>query len=310
MRAVVALGGNALSPAGATGSVEEMRAALSTACGHLAGLVEAGVELVVTHGNGPQIGRILLQQEAAAPSIPPMPMDVCGAESQGQIGYLIAQSLDNALRSRGRRLPVLCLVTQVVVDGRDPAFRRPTKPVGPSYDGSTAQRIAHETGYVFTDQGDGRWRRVVASPLPQRIVEEEPLRQVVAAGHVVIASGGGGVPVVEEDGLLYGVDAVVDKDRTAACLARLVDADVLAILTDVPAVQVGFRTSHARVLGRESAGTMRELLAAGEFPEGSMGPKVTAACDFVEASDRRAVITDLASVFDAVMGDAGTQILR
>ncbi|HVF21011.1 MAG TPA: carbamate kinase, partial [Mycobacteriales bacterium] len=174
MRVVVALGGNALSPAGATGSVEEMRAALDIACGHLAGLVEAGVGLVVTHGNGPQIGRILIQQEAAAPEIPPMPMDVCGAESQGQIGYLIAQSLDNALRSRGRRVPVLCLLTQVVVDGRDPAFRRPTKPVGPAYDAATAERIAHETGYVFTHQGGDRWRRVVASPVPQRIVEEQP----------------------------------------------------------------------------------------------------------------------------------------
>ncbi len=309
MRVVVALGGNALSPAGATGSVEEMRAALATATGHLAGLVEAGVGLVVTHGNGPQIGRILLQQEAAAPAIPPMPMDVCGAESQGQIGYLIAQSLDNALRERGRRIPVLCLVTQVVVDGRDPAFRRPTKPVGPAYDAATAERIAHETGYVFTDQGGGRWRRVVASPLPQRIVEEEPLRQVIAAGHVVIASGGGGVPVVEEEDRLRGVDAVVDKDRTAACLAALVGADVLAICTDVAAVQVRFGTPDARLLGRLTVAEARELLAAGEFPEGSMGPKISAACDFVEGSAGRAVITDLVSVTDAVTGSAGTQIV-
>ena len=309
MRVVAALGGNALSPSGGTGSVEEMRSALAVACGHLAGLVEAGHSLVVTHGNGPQIGRILLQQEAAAPTIPPMPMDVCGAESQGQIGYLIAQSLDNALRERGCRVPVLCLVTQVVVDGRDPAFRRPTKPVGPSYDGATAQRIAHETGFVFTDQGNDRWRRVVASPLPQRIVEAEPLQQVVAAGHVVIASGGGGVPVVEEEDRLRGVDAVVDKDRTAACLSRLVGADVLAILTDVSAVQVGFRTPQARALGRITVAEARDLLAAGEFPEGSMGPKVTAVCDFVEGSGGRGIITDLASVTAAVTGDAGTQVV-
>jgi len=310
MKVVVALGGNALSPSGATGSVEEMRTALDSACDHLAGLVEAGVGLVVTHGNGPQIGRILLQQEAAAPDVPPMPMDVCGAESQGQIGYLIAQSLDNALRRRGRRVPVLCLVTQVVVDGRDPAFRRPTKPVGPAYDAATAERIAQETGYVFTDQGRGRWRRVVASPLPVRIVEEQPLQQVVTAGHVVIASGGGGVPVVEEYDRLRGVEAVVDKDRTAACLAELVGADVLAICTDVPRVQVGFGTPSARGLPRATVAEARAWLDAGEFPEGSMGPKVAAACDFVERTRRRAVITDLAGVTEAVRGDAGTQIVR
>ncbi|HVE63674.1 MAG TPA: carbamate kinase, partial [Mycobacteriales bacterium] len=194
MRVVVALGGNALSPGGASGSAEEMRTALAATCEHLAALVAADVSLVVTHGNGPQIGRILLQQEAAAPEIPAMPMDVCGAQSQGQIGYLLAQALDNALRARGLHVPVLCLVTQVVVDGRDPAFRRPTKPVGPSYDRPTAQRIAHETGSVFQIMSDKRWRRVVASPQPQRLVEEEPLLQVIQAGHVVIASGGGGVP--------------------------------------------------------------------------------------------------------------------
>ncbi len=310
MRAVVALGGNALSPRGATGSAEEMRAALAASCGHLADLVAAGVSLVVTHGNGPQVGRILLQQEAAAPEIPPMPMDVCGAQSQGQIGYLLAQGLDNALRARDLHVPVLCLVTQVVVDGRDPAFRRPTKPVGPAYDRPTAQRIAHETGYVFQIMSDKRWRRVVASPPPLRLVEEEPLLQVIKAGHVVIASGGGGVPVVEEDGQLRGVEAVVDKDRTAARLARLVGADVLLILTDVDAVQAGFGTPDARLLRRLTVAEARDLHTSGEFPEGSMGPKVAAACDFVENGGSRAVITNLASAGDAVFGDAGTQLVN
>lgn len=304
MRVVVALGGNALSPARSTGSVEEMRAALAASCAHLAGLVASGVRLVVTHGNGPQVGRILLQQEAAAPAIPPMPMDVCGAESQGQIGYLLAQSLDNALRESGVRVPVLCLVTQVVVDGYDPAFRRPTKPVGPSYDRPDAQRIAAETGYVFAPQPDGRWRRVVASPLPVSFVEEEPLLRVIEAGHVVIASGGGGVPVVEEGGVLRGVEAVVDKDRSAARLARLVAADLLLILTDVPAVIEGYGTPEARPLRKLTVEEARAL----ELPEGSMGPKVGAACDFVEAGGPLAVITDLASASDAVFGDAGTRI--
>ena len=309
MRVVAALGGNALSPAGATGSVEEMKAALGTTCEHLADIVAGGAHLIVTHGNGPQVGRILLQQEAAAPEIPPMPMDVCGAESQGQIGYLLAQSLDNALRSRDVRVPVLCLVTQVVVDGRDPAFRRPTKPVGPSYDRPTAQRIAHETGYYFAIMPDKQWRRVVASPQPVHFVEEEPLLKVIGAGHVVVAAGGGGVPVVEEGGVLRGVEAVVDKDRSAARLARLVEAELLLILTNVQTVQAGFGTPEARPLSRLTVAEAQQLLAAGEFPEGSMGPKVTAACEFVESGGERAVITDLASATAAISGDAGTQVV-
>jgi carbamate kinase len=309
MRAVVALGGNALSPPRATGSADEMRAALAGTCAYLAELVTNGASLVLTHGNGPQVGRILLQQEAAAPDIPAMPMDVCGAESQGQIGYLLAQALDNALRAKGSAVRALCLVTQVLVDGRDPAFRRPTKPVGPSYDRPTAQRIAHETGHVFTIQPDKRWRRVVASPVPLGIVEEAPLRQIVDAGHVVVAGGGGGVPVVDVNGELRGVEAVVDKDRTAARLGHLVGADLLLVLTEVEVVQRGFGTPGATPLPRLTVAEARELLAAGEFPEGSMGPKVQAACDFVEGGGPRAVITSLARAADAVAGGVGTEVV-
>jgi carbamate kinase len=308
VRAVVALGGNALSPPRATGSADEMRAALAQTCGYLADLVVGGVGLVLTHGNGPQVGRILLQQEAAAPDIPAMPMDVCGAESQGQIGYLLAQALDNALRARGSERRALCLVTQVVVDGRDPAFRRPTKPVGPSYERPDAQRIAAETGHVFTIQPDKRWRRVVASPEPVRFVEERPLLEVIEAGHVVVAAGGGGVPVVDLDGELRGVDAVVDKDRSAARLALLVRADLLLILTEVDVVQRGFGTPEATPLRHLTAAGARDLLARGEFPEGSMGPKVEAACDFVTHGGPRAVITSLAKAAAAVAGEAGTEI--
>ena len=213
-----------------------MRAAIAQTCGALADLVERGVSLVVTHGNGPQVGRILLQQEYAADHVPPMPMDVCGAESQGQIGYLLAQELDSALRARQVAAGVICFVTSVIVDGRDPAFRRPTKPVGPSYERAVAQRIAHETGHVFQIMPDKGWRRVVPSPLPVRFVEETPLREVIDAGHVVIAAGGGGVPVVEVGAEIRGVEAVVDKDRSAALLAALAAADVLLILTAVDRV--------------------------------------------------------------------------
>ena len=307
-RVVVALGGNALSPEGGTGTVAEMRAALVDTCAALVDLVARGVTLVVTHGNGPQVGRILLQQEYAAEHVPPMPMDVCGAESQGQIGYLLAQELDTELRRRGINKPVLCLVTSVLVDGRDPAFRRPTKPVGPSYERPTAQKIAHETGHVFQIMPDRRWRRVVASPLPQRFVEESVLRDLIDAGHVVIAAGGGGVPVVEVDNDLRGVEAVVDKDRSAALLARLSGADVLLILTTVDRVQVAFGTPEARELERLSVAEARQLLDAGEFPEGSMGPKIEACCDFVAAGGGRAVIASLHRAAEAVFGDAGTTI--
>jgi carbamate kinase len=308
VRVVAALGGNALSPTGGTGSVEEMREALASTGTALAELVASGVSLVLTHGNGPQVGRILLQQELAASKVPPMPMDVCGAESQGQLGYLIAQSLDNCLRAQGVEARVLCLVTQVVVNGRDPAFRRPSKPVGPSYDRPTAQRIAHESGHVFAIQPGGKWRRVVASPLPVRLVEEGPLRALVDAGSVVVAAGGGGVPVVEHRGKLRGVEAVVDKDRTAALLARAVGADRLLILTEVDKVQVGYGTPSAQALDRLTVTEARRLLKAGEFPSGSMGPKVEACADFA-ASGGTAVIAALSDAAAAAHGEAGTEVV-
>jgi carbamate kinase len=306
LRVVVALGGNALSPTGGSGDVREMRAALAATAESLADLVEQGVSLVVTHGNGPQVGRILLQQEYAAAQVPPMPMDVCGAESQGQIGYLLAQTLDTAMVRRGLDTRAICVVTQVVVNGRDRAFRRPTKPVGPSYDRLEARRIAHETGHVFRAMPDKKWRRVVASPAPVRIVEADPLCQLVDAGHVVVAGGGGGVPVVEVDDELHGVEAVIDKDLTASRLALLVGADQLVILTEVSRVQVGFGTAKARSLDRLSLADARDLLSAGEFPEGSMGPKVTACIDFVAGGGRRAVIGALTDARNVVFADAGT----
>jgi carbamate kinase len=309
MRVVVALGGNALSPEGGTGTAEEMREAMATTSECLADLVAREVSLVISHGNGPQVGRILLQQEYAADHVPPMPMDVCGAESQGQIGYLLVQALDSALKRREQSARALCLVTQVVVDGRDPAFRRPTKPVGPSYPRPVAQRIAHRTGHVFTIMPDKRWRRVVASPKPLRFVEEAPLLQIIEAGHVVVAAGGGGVPVVEHRGEMRGVEAVVDKDLTAARLATLVGADLLLILTAVDRVQVGFGAPDARELTRLSVREARRLLRAGEFPEGSMGPKISACVSFVAAGGPRAKIASLAQAADAVFGDAGTEIV-
>jgi len=309
VRVVIALGGNALSPGGGTGSAGEMRAALAAAMGVLADLVGQGVSLVLTHGNGPQIGRILLQQEAAAPEVPPMPMDVCGAESQGQIGYLLAQALANALRARDLPQQVLPLITQVVVAGRDPAFRRPTKPVGPLYDQATARRIAAASGHVFGEVAPARWRRLVASPAPVGFVEEQPIRLAADSGHVLIAAGGGGVPVVLDRGTYRGVEAVVDKDRTAARLAALVSADQLVILTEVARIQLGYGTPQARSLESLTVAEARARLAAGEFPEGSMGPKVEACCDFIAAGGGRAVVGALADAVNVVLGTAGTAIM-
>ena len=307
MRVVVALGGNALSPSSGDGSVEEMRACLSSAASVLAGLVADGHSLVLTHGNGPQVGRLLLQQELASSEVPPMPMDVCGALSQGQLGYLVAQSLDNALRRRRLSARVLTLVTQVVVDGRSAAFRRPSKPVGPSYPRPEAQAIAAASGHVFAIQPSGLWRRVVASPRPLRFVEEGPLRALVDSGHVVVAAGGGGVPVVEHRGQLRGVEAVVDKDRTASLLASVVGADLLMILTEAPSVVLGFGTPSARALSSMTVAEAVGWLSAGEFPEGSMGPKVEACVSFVRAGGQAAIgaLSDAAAV---LRGEAGTRV--
>lgn len=308
MRVVVALGGNALSPPRGDGSVEEMRTALIGTAEALADLVADGVSLVLTHGNGPQVGRLLLQQERAAEEVPPMPMDVCGALSQGQLGYLVAQALDNALRRRALDARVLSLITQVVVDGRDPAFRRPSKPVGPAYERAEAERIAQVSGHVFAVQPGGRWRRVVASPKPVAFVEQGPLRALVESGHVVVAAGGGGVPVVEHEGELRGVEAVVDKDRTAALLASAVGADVLLVLTEVAKVQVGYGTPEARSLDRMTVAQAQTWLAAGEFPEGSMGPKVEACVAFVQAGGR-AAIGALSQAAEVLAGRAGTTVI-
>jgi carbamate kinase len=310
VRVVVALGGNALSPPGGTGSAEEMRASLAVAASALADLVGSGAALALTHGNGPQIGRMLIQQEAAALEVPPMPMDVCGAATQGQLGYLIAQALGSELRRRGLTRQVLPLVTQVVVDPADPAFGAPSKPVGPTYDTAVARALAAGSGHVFGEVRTGRWRRLVPSPRPAGFVEADAITLLAGSGHVLIAGGGGGVPVVPAPGGGYrGVEAVVDKDRTAAALALLLEAEVLAILTEVPQVQLGFGTPGARPVPKLSVSEARGLLAAGEFPAGSMGPKIEACCDFVAAGGSRAVIGALEQAADVVLGTAGTTVV-
>src|SRR3954453_18983709 len=307
-RVVIALGGNALLRRGASDTYDEMYAAARTVAERIAEVAADGWEVVVTHGNGPQVGRILLQQEAAAKQVHPMPLDVCGAESQGQIGYLLQVTIGDVFFERGMERPVSTVLTLTRVHPDDPAFQNPTKPVGPYYEEHEASRLTDERGWTMAPDPKGGWRRVVPSPAPYSIVEAPIIRQLVADEVIVIASGGGGVPVIEKGPRLIGVEGVVDKDRAAAILARDVEASVLLILTDVEGVYRDYGADDATLLEHLSRQDAQEMLSAGGLGAGSMGPKVEAALDFVEAGGKRAVIADLANAPAALEGNAGTTI--
>ncbi len=310
-RVVVALGGNALIRRGEPGSTAVQRRNLELAVAQLAELALAGHEVVVTHGNGPQVGFLALEAELAADVVPVPPLDVLGAESQGQIGYLLESALREALRVRGVAREVAVILSQTVVAADDPAFGRPSKPVGPVYDAETAARLARERGWTVAPDGPA-WRRVVPSPRPIRIVEAAAIRRLVEAGLLVVAGGGGGVPVVEApDGRLTGVEGVVDKDLDAVVLAEAVAADALLLLTDVPAVIRGFGTPRAAPISRLTVGAARRLLESGRFAPGSMGPKVEAAAAFVAgaAGSRFAAIGALEQAVDVLAGRSGTSLV-
>ncbi len=309
---VVALGGNALLQVGQKGTFEEQMQNVYNAAEQLAELVLSGKwRLVITHGNGPQVGNILLQNEAGKHLVPPMPMDVCGAESQGMIGYMIQQAMHNVLARRGRPdIPVVTVVTQVLVDKNDPAFQNPTKPVGPFYTKEEALRLKEEKGWhVVEDAGRG-WRRVVPSPDPKAIVEREAIRILVENHAIVIASGGGGIPVIKEDGSYRGVEAVIDKDLAGERLAEDVGAQVFLILTDVDRVRLNYRQPNEVALSRMTVAEAKRYLAEGHFAKGSMEPKVKACVRFVEAGGELAIIAALSQAAAALEGRAGTQIVR
>jgi carbamate kinase len=263
----------------------------------------------VTHGNGPQVGRILMQQEAAAKQVPPMPLDVCGAESQGQIGYLLQVTIGDVFFERGMERPVATILTLTRVRAQDPAFRAPTKYVGPYFTEAQAHRREEQRGWSMKADPHGGWRRVVPSPKPYSIVETPIIRQLVADGVIVIAGGGGGVPVVERGPRLIGKEGVVDKDLAASILAHEVQADVLLILTDVSKVQRGFGSLMPEEIDRMEVGEAATLLKRGEFGAGSMGPKVEAAVRFVHAGSGRAVIAELDQAREALAGEAGTEVV-
>jgi carbamate kinase len=308
-RVVVALGGNALLRRGADDTFEEMYRACRQAAERIADIAADGWQVVLTHGNGPQVGRILLQQEAAAESVHPMPLDVCGAESQGQIGYLLQVTIGDVFFERGMERPVATVLTLTRVRPDDPAFANPTKYVGPYYEEDEARRLEGERGYTMKADPHGGWRRVVPSPKPYSIVETPVIARLVADDVIVIASGGGGVPVVEEGPRLIGKEGVVDKDLAAAILAKEVGATTLLILTDVKKVQRGYGSFYPEDIDRMTVDEAQALLKRGEFGAGSMGPKIEAAVGFVRGGGAMAVVADLEDATDALRGEAGTVIV-
>lgn len=307
MRVLLALGGNAMTGPDGSATPGAQIAAITGAMGHAARLVDHGHELVITHGNGPQVGNLLVKNELAAHVVPPVPLDWCGAQTQGTLGMTILDALDGALAAVDADRPVAALVTRTLVSHDDPGFSNPTKPVGRYVDAEAARRMI-DHGQVWEDRGEKGWRRVVASPDPLAVLDVEAARTLLEAGYVVVSAGGGGIPVVRDrNGRLHGVEAVIDKDLTAALLATSLDADVLVIATDVDHASVAFGTDHQRDLGRVRLAELRALADAGEFASGSMGPKVEAVLRFVAAGGR-GVITSLTHITDAVEGSFGTVV--
>ncbi len=306
--AVVCLGGNALMPPVSRFSIEEQDRTIAETCRLLVKLIDRGFRLVIVHGNGPQVGARVEQCLAARELMKPFPLDVLDAETQGQIGYMIQKHMTSLLASRSSFRGCVTVITQVVVDPCDEAFKKPTKPVGRALSREEAEQLAREGWSLVEEVGRG-YRRVVPSPRPVRVVETGAIRTLVEAGFIVIAGGGGGIPVVEADGRLAGAEAVIDKDRTAARIAIELDADLLLILTDVDAVYVNFRKPGERAIRRMTTKEARELLARGEFPPGSMGPKVEACIEFAEATGRPAAIGHLSKPVETAEGKAGTMIV-
>lgn len=304
-RIVVALGGNAILQPGQKGRIDEQRANIRAACRGVTALLQAGYQVVLTHGNGPQVGNILLQQEEAVQTVPPLPLDVCGAQSQGMLGYLLQQELQ---RQTGRQ--VVTLLTQVEVDPADPAFSMPTKPVGPFYPIEEAELRVTSRGWAIREDSGRGWRRVVPSPRPRRVVEAPVIRQLVESGLLVIACGGGGVPVIRGREGLQGVEAVIDKDLAGALLGAELRADRFLILTAVDRVMLDYGKPTARALERLTVTQAEAHLRAGQFPPGSMGPKIEAAIEFVRRTDGEAVITSLEGAVAALAGESGTRIVR
>ncbi len=308
--AVVAIGGNAVNRPGEPATAENMIKNLSETAVYLADMLDE-FDIVITHGNGPQVGNLLLQQEAAKDIIPPFPLDVNDAQTQGSLGYMIALTLQNELIRRGVDRQVAALVTRIVVDESDPAFKEPTKPVGPFYSEEEAKKLMEEKGWKMVEDAGRGWRRVVPSPWPLDVVEKEVIKVLLEKDMIVVAAGGGGIPVVrEKDGTLRGVEAVIDKDRASALVAIELDVDMLIILTGVEKVYLNFGKPDQKPLDVLTVEEAKKYLAEGQFPKGSMGPKIEASIKFVEETGREALITDMTKLKEALEGKTGTRIVK
>ena len=307
---LVAMGGHAFMQEGETGTVEEQFRSAERIAELVLTLPERGHDLVITHGNGPQVGSLMRQQELAREEVPALPLDALVAMTEGSLGYILQQSLLNQLRRRELERWVVTMVTQVLVDGEDPAFQRPNKPVGPVMPREVAESRRDSLGWnVKEDPGRG-WRRYVPSPRPQKVLQHKMIGEVARAGHIVVAGGGGGVPIRQDgDGRYVGVEAVVDKDLTSSVLATDIGAGLLIILTAVPQVYVNFGTPEQRALGAVTLEEIEALHAEGHFPEGSMGPKIEAVIQYLKNGGRRALITDPESLPRAIEGRAGTHFV-
>jgi len=309
-RLLLALGGNAFLPQKGTGTIEEQRAITIASMSPLARVLAPDDQVVITHGNGPVVGNILLRNQAAADRIPPMPLDICDADSQGGIGYMIVQCLGNALALAGVSRPVTAIVTRVLVDRDDPAFQRPTKPIGPFYTEAEAKRFARERGWSVSEDSGRGWRRVVSSPKPKGILELKGIQDLIRAGHLVVAAGGGGVPVtVDPSGQEIGVEAVIDKDRASAFLASALGFDTFVIVTGVSHVAIGFGTPEQKNLDRLTVGEAARYMADGEFGEGSMRPKIESALAFLERGGKDVLITSPEELGPALAGRSGTHVI-
>lgn len=306
---VLALGGNAITKAQEKGTREEQWSNVQTTCKYIAALAKDGYRIVITHGNGPQVGNLLRKNEIAKDLVPPMPLDVCVSNTQGSLGYAICQNLGNYLAKEGLFTPIAAVVTQVVVDPNDPAFQNPTKFVGSFFSEAEAAQLMAEKGFIMKEDSGRGWRRVVPSPEPKCIVEKDVIQKLLDAGTIVVAAGGGGIPVVENADGLVGVEAVIDKDMAGQLLANEINADAFFLLTEVERVCINFGRPDQQQLEKMTVAEARKYQAEGQFPAGSMGPKVEAAIRFVTGGkDRQAVIVSLEKAGLAFSGQSGTVI--
>lgn len=306
--AVIAIGGNAITQSGQKGTVEEQQSNIQNCCEMIADLVEDGYQIVLTHGNGPQVGSIVIQNDIAKQIVPENPLDICGAQTQGSLGYLISQTMTNTLKRRKIAKKVATVLTQVVVSEDDPGFQNPTKFIGPFFTEAEAALLREQKGFKMRRDSNRGYRRVVPSPMPLELVERDAVCTLLKEGFLLITVGGGGIPVIRGEDGLKGIEAVIDKDFASALVAEQVQADILVILTGVPKVFVNFGTLDERALDHMTLAECRQYMEEGQFPAGSMGPKVDAAYRFVEQSKKEAVITSIEHMREALRGQDGTHV--